>query len=59
MGGVYRIQTFFGFLYFFYIYKAPNSHVDINENAQTLKWYRREDSNPGSLDCESVILYNP
>ena len=23
MGGVYRIQTFFGFLYFFYIYKAP------------------------------------
>ena len=24
MGGVYRIQTFFGFLYFFYIYKAPN-----------------------------------
>ena len=25
MGGVYRIQTFFGFLYFFYIYKAPKS----------------------------------
>ena len=25
MGGVYRIQTFFGFLYIFYIYKAPNS----------------------------------
>ena len=24
VGGVYRIQTFFGFLYFFYIYKAPN-----------------------------------
>ena len=23
MGGVYRIQIFFGFLYFFYIYKAP------------------------------------
>ena len=23
MGGVYRIQTFFGFLYIFYIYKAP------------------------------------
>ena len=23
MGGVYRIQTCFGFLYFFYIYKAP------------------------------------
>ena len=23
VGGVYRIQTFFGFLYFFYIYKAP------------------------------------
>ena len=23
MGGVYRIQTFIGFLYFFYIYKAP------------------------------------
>ena len=23
MGGVYRIQTVFGFLYFFYIYKAP------------------------------------
>ena len=23
MGGVYRIQTFFGFLYFFYICKAP------------------------------------
>ena len=23
MGGVYRIQFFFGFLYFFYIYKAP------------------------------------
>ena len=25
MGGVYRIQTFIGFLYFFYIYKAPIS----------------------------------
>ena len=25
MGGVYRIQTFFGFLYIFYIYKAPYS----------------------------------
>ena len=25
MGGVYRIQTFFGFLYLFYIYKAPKS----------------------------------
>ena len=25
MGGVYRIQTFFGFLYFFYIYKAPKT----------------------------------
>ena len=23
MSGVYRIQTFFGFLYIFYIYKAP------------------------------------
>ena len=23
VGGVYRIQTLFGFLYFFYIYKAP------------------------------------
>ena len=25
MGGVYPIQTFFGFLYFFYIYKAPKA----------------------------------
>ena len=25
MGGVYRIQIFFGFLYIFYIYKAPKS----------------------------------
>ena len=23
VGGVYRIQSFFGFLYIFYIYKAP------------------------------------
>ena len=30
MGGVYRIQTFFGFLYFFYIYKAPKLVVEIN-----------------------------
>ena len=27
MGGVYRIQTFFGFLYFFYIYKAPKATI--------------------------------
>ena len=27
MAGVYRIQTFFGFLYFFYIYKAPKPSV--------------------------------
>ena len=27
MGGVYRIQTFFEFLYFFYIYKAPKPMV--------------------------------
>ena len=25
VGGVYRIQAFFGLLYFFYIYKAPYS----------------------------------
>ena len=31
VGGVYRIQTCFGFLYFFYIYKAPKS-VDIKIN---------------------------
>ena len=28
MGGVYSIQTFFGFLYIFYIYKAPNCSLD-------------------------------
>ena len=27
MGGVYRIQTFFGFLYFFCICKAPKYRV--------------------------------
>ena len=26
MGGVYRIQTFFGFLYIFYIYKALDAY---------------------------------
>ena len=28
MGGVYRIQTFFGFLYIFYIYKTPK-HTEV------------------------------
>ena len=30
MGGVYRIQTFFGFLYFFYIYKAPKPSASLS-----------------------------
>ena len=37
VGGVYRIQIFFGFLYFFYIYKAPKSVIqqDMTKAAAT------------------------
>ena len=37
MGGVYRIQTFFGFLYIFYIYKAPK--VLLNNRPKTVFKY--------------------
>ena len=33
VGGVYRIQTFFGFLYFLYIYKAPKLNI-----SDAMKW---------------------
>ena len=34
VGGVYRIQTFFGFLYIFYIYKAPK--IAYNSSAKNI-----------------------
>ena len=39
MGGVYRIQTFFGFLYFFYIYKAPKLTVLPHAYRLLVCWY--------------------
>ena len=38
MGGVYRIQTFFGFLYIFYIYKAPNSSLVVTAFSTPTQW---------------------
>ena len=36
MGGVYRIQSFFGFLYFFYIYKAPKRTATPSQQKLTI-----------------------
>ena len=39
-----------------YSFIQLSGHHGETENAQTLKRWQREDSNPGCLDCESGIL---
>ena len=55
VGGVYRIQTFFGFLYIFYIYKAPNA--TITRPARHYKCYAEFIINQRSIgDCNAFLL---
>ena len=55
MGGVYRIQTFFGFLYFFYIYKAPKPYYFF-QNGGLIIWFSHPNYKFAARLLELVFL---
>ena len=60
MGGVYRIQTFFGFLYFFCIYKAPRPKIERKKDAMhTADTTDDKVTNRSRLSTESEKVHRP